>query len=92
MSQRKTWVAEVFQPQKEGQSPFYLFHCTDADAPAWPAGKPYLYSGRGFVRAEHPASAILIQQLLNDGQLTVKPIDPETNPFPINPDTNDLPK
>ena len=82
MSQRKTWVAEVFQPQKEGQSPFYLFHCTDADAPAWPASKPYLYSGRGFVRAEHPASAILIQQLLNDGQLTVKPFNPETNDLP----------
>ena len=83
MSARKTWVAEIFNPHKEGQSPFYLFHCTDADAPSWPAGKPYLYSGRGFVRTEHPASAILIQQLLNDGQLTVKP---------FNPDINDLPK
>ena len=83
MSQRKTWVAEVFNPQKEGQSPFYLFHCTDLDAPPWPLGKPYLYSAGGFVKTDNPATAILIQQLLNDGQLTVKT---------FNPDTNDLPK
>ena len=83
MSARKTWVAEVFNPQKEGQSPFYLFHCTDLDAAPWPLGKPYLYRAGGFVKTDNPATAILIQQLLNDGTLTVKP---------FNPDTNDLPK
>jgi len=83
MSARKIWVAEVFNPQKEGQSPFYLFHCTDLDAPPWPLGKPYLYSAGGFVKTDNPATAMHIQQLLNDGHLTVKP---------FNPDTNDLPK
>jgi len=78
---RKVWVAEVFQPKKEGESPFYLFHCHQEEAPAGitTKGKLYLYSGNGFVRIENPATAILLQQLLNDGQLTVKPFTNETN-------------
>ena len=84
MSQRKTWVAEVFQPQKEGQSPCYYFHCVEDSTPK-PGivnGKPYLYCGRGFVTTDNPATAILLQMLLNDGTLTVKPFNPETNDLP----------
>jgi len=82
MSARKTWVAEVMLPNDKSKSPCYYFHCVQ-DSPPWPAGKPYLYTGRGFVTTDNPATAILLQQLLNDGTLTVKP---------FNPDTNDLPK
>lgn len=81
MSQHKIWVAEVMQGKKEGESPFYMFHCAQG-AEASPGvvtkGKHYLYSGRGFVTTDNPGTAILLQQLLNDGQLTVKPFTTET--------------
>lgn len=79
MKERSTWVAEVFHPSNPGGQPFYMFHCQPANQPEpIHKGKAYLYSGNSFVRTDNPATAILIQQLLNDGQLTVKPIYPET--------------
>jgi hypothetical protein len=82
MSQRKTWVAEVILAKKDSQSPCYMFHCAlgdEAPGDALTKGKHYLYTGRGFVTTDNPATAILLQQLLNDGQLTVKPFNPDTN-------------
>lgn len=79
----KTWVAEVMLKDK---IPCYMFHCSQDDYKPTGGvckGKQYLYCGNGFVTTDHPATAILLQQLLNDGTLTVKP---------FNPDTNDLPK
>lgn len=80
----KVWVAEIILPKDDSKQPAYFFHCQAANQPeAILKGKAYLYSGRGFVTTDNPTTAILLQQLLNDGQLTVKP---------FNPDTNDLPK
>lgn len=80
------WVAEIIQPKSGSlgdNKPTYFFHC--ANPPAKPDtakgitfGKPYLYSGNGFVSTDNPATAILLQQLLNDGSLTVKPFTTET--------------
>jgi hypothetical protein len=76
----KVWVAEVFKPSTPDGQPFYMFHCQAANQPeAILKGKAYLYSGRGFVKTDNPATAILLQQLLNDGSLTVKPFTNETN-------------
>jgi hypothetical protein len=81
-AEKKTWVAEVMLPNDESKSPCYMFHCTQ-DAEISPGvvtkGKHYLYSGRGFVTTDNPGTAILLQQLLNDGQLTVKTFNPDTN-------------
>lgn len=76
----KLWVAEIFPSTKEGELPFYMFHCPAVDDQLRlpNKGKAYLYSGRSFVRTDKPSTAILIQQLLNDGALTVKPFNPET--------------
>jgi len=74
---KKIWVAHIIQVRKEGESPFYLFRCANDESPT---GTACLYSGNGFVRTDNPATAILLQQLLNDGNLTVKPF------------TNELPK
>lgn len=74
----KTWVAEIFLSYDKSKSSFYMFHCIQ-DSPPWLIGKPYLYSGGGFVKTDNPDTAILLQQLLNDGQLTVKPFNPDTN-------------
>lgn len=43
-------------------------------------GKAYLYSAtqRNFVTTTDPAIAVLIQQMLNDGNLTIKPFTTET--------------
>lgn len=77
----KLWVAEVVLPKDGSKQPVYFFHCPDANStkPGIHYGKHYLYSGRGFVTTDNPATAILLQQLLNDGSLTVKPFTNETN-------------
>jgi hypothetical protein len=79
---KKIWVAEVILPKDDSKQPVYFFHCAEVNANPNPGiikGKPYLYSGRGFVTTDNPATAILLQQLLNDGSLTVKPFTNETN-------------
>lgn len=77
---RKTWVAEVILPKNDSKQPTYFFYCPEDNANTKPGfGKLYLYSGRGFVTTDNPATAILLQQLLNDGSLTVKPFTTETN-------------
>jgi len=75
-TKRKIWVAQVIQARKEGESPFYLFRYANDESPT---GTACLYSGNGFVKTDNPATAILLQQLLNDGSLTVKPFTTETN-------------
>ena len=78
----KTWVAEIILPKGENKTPCYYFHCPAYDGkPGSYQGKCYLYTptGNGFVTTENPTTAILLQQLLNDGQLTVKPFTTETN-------------
>lgn len=78
------WVAEVILPKGDNKQPTYFFHCANKPANATGSnlgvslGKPYLYSGNGFVSTDNPATAILLQQLLNDGSLTVKPFTTET--------------
>lgn len=76
----KVWVAEIILPNKDSKAPSYYFHCPAYDSPEKIGGKCYLYTatGRGFVTTDHPTTAILIQQLLNEGQLTVQPFNPET--------------
>ncbi len=79
---KKIWVAEVVLPKDDSKQPVYFFHCPEVISNANPniiKGKHYLYSGRGFVTTDNPATAILLQQLLNDGSLTVKPFTNETN-------------
>jgi hypothetical protein len=79
---KKIWVAEIVLPKDDSKQPTYFFHCPNLSAGGNQGityGKHYLYSGRGFVTTDNPATAILLQQLLNDGQLTVKPFNPETN-------------
>lgn len=81
-TQKKIWVAEIILPKNDSKQPTYFFHCPEVIANANPSiikGKSYLYSGRGFVTTDNPATAILLQQLLNDGNLTVKPFTNETN-------------
>lgn len=78
----KIWVAEVIPAKNENQSPRYFFHCPALDDSNPLKGKRYLYTtaGQGFVSTDNPATAILLQQLLNDGNLTVKPFTTnETN-------------
>lgn len=80
--QPKTWVAEIILPKDDSKQPTYFFHCPNLSAGSSQGityGKHYLYSGRGFVTTDNPATAILLQQLLNEGQLNVKPFNPETN-------------
>lgn len=81
------WVAEVNLPKAGSlgdNKPIYFFHCANKPTTATGSnlgvslGKPYLYSGNGFVSTDNPATAILLQQLLNDGSLTVKPFTTET--------------
>ena len=79
----KTWVAEIIQPKDHSKPPCYYFHCTSNaynGSAGISLGKCYLYTptGRGFVTTENPTTAILLQQLLNEGQLTVKPFTTET--------------
>jgi hypothetical protein len=77
----KTWVAELIIPTGK-QTPVYYFHCPANDVTTPAASKCYLYTGagKGFVTTDNPATAILLQQLLNDGNLTVKPFTTnETN-------------
>ena len=79
---KKIWVAEIIHPKGDGKQPTYFFHCQAANQPdAILKGKAYLYSAtqRNFVSTDNPATAILLQQLLNDGSLTVKPFTNETN-------------
>lgn len=86
-TQRKIWVAEIIQPKSGSlgdNKPIYFFHCPNQPAKTDTTkgitfGKSYLYSGNGFVTTDNPATAILLQQLLNDGSLTVKPFTNETN-------------
>ena len=83
-TQRKIWVAEIIQPKGDNKQPAYFFHCPNPPANTDTTkgitfGKQYLYSGNGFVTTDNPATAILLQQLLNDGSLTVKPFTNETN-------------
>lgn len=83
VQQHKTWVAEIIQPKGENKTPCYYFHCPAYDGNGKPGiyrGKCYLYTptGNAFVTTENPTTAILLQQLLNDGQLTVKPFTTET--------------
>ena len=73
---KKIWVAQVIQARKEGESPFYVFRCANDNSPT---GTSCLYSFNNFVRTDNPATAILIQQLLNDETLTVKPFTNEIN-------------
>lgn len=82
-TQRKIWVAEILLSKDDSKQPTYFFHCANPPAKADTAkgitfGKPYLYSGNGFVTTDNPATAILLQQLLNDGSLTVKTFTTET--------------
>ena len=83
-SPSKVWVAEVVLPKDDSKQPTYFFHCAytsekpTGSSPGISLGKPYLYSGWGFVTTDNPATAILLQQLLNDGNLTVKPFTTET--------------
>ena len=77
----KVWVAEIILPKNDSKQPTYFFHCPAYDNTNGLGGKCYLYTGvgRGFVTTDNPATAILLQQLLNDGNLTVKPFTTETN-------------
>lgn len=81
----KQWVAEIFLPSKDSDKPSYRFHCVSDDhrpGGIINPGKHYLFTptGRGFVTTDNPATAILLQQLLNENQLTVKPFTTnETN-------------
>lgn len=80
----KQWVTEIFLPNKDSDKPAYRFHCVSGEsAPGViTKGKHYLYTptGRGFVTTDNPTTAILLQQLLNENQLTVKPFTTnETN-------------
>jgi hypothetical protein len=84
---KPVWVAEARKPKEGDGTSIYFFHLKGRQFTpnGLILGECYLYSGTGkcFVTTTDPKTALLIQQLLNDGNLTTNDINNKST-------TNDL--